>query len=100
MPPVRFPNANVTQVQRTSVTTADWTFDLPVTLTGANVPELQVTHLAVDRSPTSCSQFAANVIRAVYGVGGNPVATDPWKITSLPTNVDVPIQFPVNGLVI
>ena len=98
MPPVRFPNANVVSVHHQSSQVSIWTFDLPITLTGANCPELIVTHLGVDHAPTSCSQSDVNIIAATYGTLNNATLGEPWKITALPTNVDVPVTYPANGV--
>ena len=64
-----------------------WTFSSAVTLTGANVPELENDFDGTGswQSPDSCAQISANSIVASYS--GMPMEVTPWRIASAPSNV-------------
>ena len=78
-----------------------WTFSNAVTLTGANVPELENDFDGTGswQSPDACVQGAANSIVATYS--GMPSELTPWRIASAPSNVSqsARITVPQSGTI-
>jgi len=78
-----------------------WTFSAAVTLTDANVPQLENDFDGTGswQSPDSCAQGSANSIVASYS--GMPMEITPWRIASAPSNVSqsARITVPQSGTI-
>jgi hypothetical protein len=78
-----------------------WTFSSAVTLTGANVPQLENDFDGTGswQSPDACTQGSATSIIATYA--GMPGELTPWRIASAPSNVSqsARITVPQNGTI-
>ena len=80
-----------------------WTFTSAVTLTGANVPELENDFDGTGswQSPDACTQGSATSVIATYP--GMPGELTPWRIASAPSPSNVSqsarITVPQNGTI-
>ena len=78
-----------------------WTFSSAVTLTGANVPELENDFDGTGswQSPDACVQASATSIIATYS--GMPSELTPWRVSSAPSNVSqsARITVPQSGTI-
>ena len=77
---------------------ADWEFSAPVTLMGANVPELQINPEGEGMTgPTAVEQLGPTVLRADYTTTPGIYGGDPWQILAQPGNIQRQVRVPQEG---
>ncbi len=77
---------------------ADWEFSAPVTLTGVNVPELEIDGGGQGMTGAdSVVQLSPTVLRADYSTTTGVFPADAWQILTQPANIAEAMEIPQQG---
>ncbi len=78
---------------------ADWQFSAPVTLTGTNVPELEID--GGGQGSTGADwvvQISPTVLRADYSTTTGVFPGDAWQIATQPAHIAQTLAIPQSGM--
>ncbi len=77
---------------------ADWEFSAPVTLTGNNVPELEIDGGGQGMTGAdSVVQISPTILRADYSTTTGVFPGDAWQILTQPANIQEQVEVPEEG---
>ncbi len=78
---------------------ADWEFSAPVTLTGTNVPELEIDGGGQGMTEAdSVVQISPTILRADYSTTSGVFPGDAWQIATQPAHLAQTLAIPQSGM--
>jgi hypothetical protein len=80
---------------------ADWEFSAPVSLSGSQVPGLEIDAGGLGFvGPDSVIQVGPTTLRGDYSSSSGLVSGDAWRILTQPATVSPALAVPMNGTII